>query len=212
MSAGGTTLRKQVTRAFRPTAILLLPLLLIGAHAPSGERYEIDRNHSRIGFAVRHMGVATVRGEFTEYEGHILLDAQDITRSTAEVVIRSASIDTRNERRDNHLRSDDFFNAERFPTITFSGTHVEDNGDELVLVGDLTIRDVTKQVGIPFTLNGPLELGGRKRLGVEGELLINRKEFNLLWNNMVEGISVVNDDVRLEIAIEAAMARPETAN
>ena len=198
--------------ALRPTAVLLLPLLLIGAGTPGVDRYEIDPNHSRIGFAVRHMGVATVRGEFTDYEGHILIDAQDITRSTATVVIRTASIDTRNERRDNHLRSDDFFNAERFPTITFTGTHVEQNGEELVLVGDLTIRDVTQVVRLPFTLNGPIELGGRKRLGAEGELLIDRKKFNLLWNNVVEGVSVVSDDVRLEIAVEAATRRPEAAS
>ncbi len=155
------------------------------------------------------MGVAMVRGEFTEYEGYVLLDTQDIRHSSAHVVIRTGSIDTGNERRDNHLRSDDFFNAERFPKITFDASHVVQNGAERALVGDLTIRDVTRQVSIPFTMNGPLELGGRKRLGAEGELVINRKEFNLLWNNMVEGISVVSDDVRLEIAIEAATARAE---
>ncbi len=190
-------------------AALLLPLLALGAAPDAVERYDIDRNHSRVGFAVRHMGVATVRGEFRSFEGHLVLNTQDITQSTAHVVIEAASIDTGNERRDNHLRSDDFFNAERFPTITFEGRRVEQAGDEYVLVGDLTIRDVTREVRIPFELSGPIELDGRRRLGAEGEVRVNRKEFNLLWNNMVEGVSVVSDEVRLELAIEAATPRAQ---
>lgn len=191
-------------------AALMLPLLLTAAVPDTVQRFEIDRNHSRVGFAVRHMGVATVRGEFREFEGHLLLNTEDITQSTAQVVIQTATIDTGNERRDNHLRSDDFFNAERFPTITFDGRRVEQTGDGYALVGDLTIRDVTKEVRIPFELNGPITLDGRQRLGAEAEVEINRKTFNLLWNNMVEGISVVSDDVRIELAIEAATPRPQS--
>ncbi|HEU5208658.1 MAG TPA: YceI family protein [Longimicrobiales bacterium] len=191
-------------------AALMLPLLFTAAVPDTVQRFEIDRNHSRVGFAVRHMGVATVRGEFREFEGHLLLNSEDITQSTAQVVIQTATIDTGNERRDNHLRSDDFFNAERFPTITFDGRRVEQTGDGYALVGDLTIRDVTKEVRIPFELNGPITLDGRQRLGAEGEVEIDRKEFNLLWNNMVEGISVVSDDVRIELAIEAATPRPQS--
>lgn len=190
-------------------AALVLPLLLTAAAPDTVQRFDIDRSHSRVGFAVRHMGVATVRGEFREFEGHLLLNTADITQSTAHVVIQTASIDTGNERRDNHLRSDDFFNAERFPTITFEGRRVEQIDDGYALVGDLTIRDVTKEVRIPFELNGPVTLGGRQRLGAEGELKVNRKDFNLLWNNMVEGVSVVSDDVRIELAIEAATPRPQ---
>jgi len=191
------------------TAALLLPLLFAGATADTVQRFEIDRNHSRVGFAVRHMGVATVRGEFRDFEGHLLLNTDDITQSTVHVVVQTATIDTGNERRDNHLRSDDFFNAERFPTITFEGRRVERAGDGHVLVGDLTIRDVTREVRIPFELSGPLELDGRRRLGAEGQVRVNRKEFNLLWNNMVEGVSVVSDEVRLELAIEAATPRAQ---
>lgn len=191
-------------------AALMLPLLFTAAVPDTVQRFEIDRNHSRVGFAVRHMGVATVRGEFREFEGHLLLNSEDITQSTAQVVIQTATIDTGNERRDNHLRSDDFFNAERFPTITFDGRRVEQTGDGYALVGDLTIRDVTKEVRIPFELNGPITLDGRQRLGAEGEVEVDRKEFNLLWNNMVEGISVVSDDVRIELAIEAATPRPQS--
>lgn len=192
------------------TAALLLPLLFTAAVPDDVQRFEIDRTHSRVGFAVRHMGVATVRGEFRDFEGHLLLNTADITKSTVNIVIRTATIDTGNERRDNHLRSDDFFNAEQYPTITFETRRVEQGGDGYVLVGDLTIRDVTKEVHIPFELNGPITLGDRQRLGAEGSLQVNRKDFKLMWNNMVEGVNVVSDDVRIELAIEAATPRPQS--
>lgn len=191
-------------------AALLLPLLFTGATNDTVQRFEIDRNHSRVGFAVRHMGVATVRGEFRDFEGHLLLNTEDITQSKVQVVVQTATIDTGNERRDNHLRSDDFFNAERFPTITFEGHSVERTADGHALVGNLTIRDVTKEVRIPFELNGPITLDGRQRLGAEGEVTVDRKEFKLLWNNMVEGVNVVSDEVRIELAIEAATPRPQS--
>lgn len=192
------------------TAALLLPLLFTAAVPDDVQRFEIDRTHSRVGFAVRHMGVATVRGEFRDFEGHLLLNTADITKSTVSIVIRTATIDTGNERRDNHLRSDDFFNAEQYPTITFETRRVEQGADGYVLVGDLTIRDVTKEVHIPFELNGPITLGDRQRLGAEGSVQVNRKDFKLMWNNMVEGVNVVSDDVRIELAIEAATPRPQS--
>lgn len=192
------------------TGALLLPLLFTAAVPDDVQRFEIDRTHSRVGFAVRHMGVATVRGEFRDFEGHLLLNTADITKSTVSIVIRTATIDTGNERRDNHLRSDDFFNAEQYPTITFETRRVEQGADGYVLVGDLTIRDVTKEVHIPFELNGPITLGDRQRLGAEGSVQVNRKDFKLMWNNMVEGVNVVSDDVRIELAIEAATPRPQS--
>ena len=192
------------------TAALLLPLLFTAAVPDDVQRFEIDRTHSRVGFAVRHMGVATVRGEFRDFEGHLLLNTADITKSTVSIVIRTATIDTGNERRDNHLRSDDFFNAEQYPTITFESRRVEQGADGYVLVGDLTIRDVVKEVHIPFELNGPITLDGRQRLGAEGSVQVNRKDFKLMWNNMVEGVNVVSDDVRIELAIEAATPRPQS--
>ncbi len=192
------------------TAALLLPLLFTAAVPDDVQRFEIDRTHSRVGFAVRHMGVATVRGEFRDFEGHLLLNTADITKSTVSIVIRTATIDTGNERRDNHLRSDDFFNAEQYPTITFETRRVEQGAEGYVLVGDLTIRDVAKEVHIPFELNGPITLDGRQRLGAEGSVQVNRKDFKLMWNNMVEGVNVVSDDVRIELAIEAATPRPQS--
>jgi polyisoprenoid-binding protein YceI len=193
----------------RTSAVLLVPLLLAGGTPPAAERYEIDRAHSRIGFATKHYGVATVRGHFNQFDGHIVLDPDDITKSTVRVTINTASIDTDNQRRDADLRGDGFFNTDQFPTIVFDGRRVERDGEQLVMVGDLTMRDVTREIRIPFELNGPVALGGRMRLGAEARVTINRKDYGLTWNRIVEGVNVVADDVVLELAIEAATARSE---
>src|SRR5690606_4304720 len=121
LNHSGGEKRMTSSTAIRMTAALLLPLSLAGSTEPTVERFEIDRNHSRMGFAARHMGVATVRGHFTDFEGHVLLDTVDITRSTARVVIETASISTNNERRDNDRRSDEFFDAVQYARIVCGG-------------------------------------------------------------------------------------------
>jgi polyisoprenoid-binding protein YceI len=174
------------------------------AEQASVERYEIDAAHSNVDFVVRHLGVASVRGQFTRFSGHIMVDAADVTRSTVSVTIEAGSVDTRNQRRDDHLRSADFFEAERFPTLTFEGRRVEVAGGEHVLVGDLTIRDVTREVRIPFEMTGPVPMGeGQKRMGAEGTLRVNRFDYGLRWNRITEAVQVVGDEVRIELSISA---------
>jgi polyisoprenoid-binding protein YceI len=171
---------------------------------PSVARYEIDAAHSNVDFVVRHLGVASVRGQFTRFSGHIMVDAADVTRSTVSVVIEAGSVDTRNQRRDDHLRSADFFEAERFPTLTFEGRRVEVEGGEHVLVGDLTIRDVTREVRIPFEMTGPVPMGeGQQRMGAEGTLRVNRFDYGLRWNRITEAVQVVGDEVRIDLSISA---------
>jgi polyisoprenoid-binding protein YceI len=168
------------------------------------QRYEIDAAHSNVDFVVRHLGVANVRGQFTRFGGHIILDEADVTRSTVEVVIEAASLDTRNDRRDEHLRSGDFFEVERFPALRFEGRRVEQESGRYVLVGDLTMRDVTREVRIPFDLTGPVEMGnGQRRVGAEGAVRINRFDYGLRWNRITEAIQVVGDEVRIELSISA---------
>jgi polyisoprenoid-binding protein YceI len=168
------------------------------------ERYEIDVAHSSVDFVVRHLGVTNVRGRFGRFGGHVELDAGDVTRSRVEVTIDAASVDTQNERRDNHLRSDDFFEVEAYPSLSFLGRRVERAGDGLVLVGDLTIRGVTREVRIPFELTGPVQIGAnRKRVGAEGALVINRFDYGLRWNRFTEAVQVVADAVRIELSISA---------
>ena len=176
--------------------------------SPTSVRYVLDGAHTYIGFSARHMLVTRVRGKFNEFEGEILLDTADITRSVANVTIQTASVDTDNDRRDNHLRSEDFFEAERFPTITFRGTGVARRGDQLFLVGDLTIRDVTRPVEIPFELNGPVGAPGEQRIGAEGELTVDRFDYGLKWDRAVEtGGLVVSREVTLELSVEARQPR-----
>lgn len=174
------------------------------AQAAGLERYEIDVAHSNVDFVVRHLGVTNVRGRFARFGGHVELDAGDVKRSRVEVTIDAASVDTQNERRDNHLRSDDFFEVAAYPTLSFVGRRVEREGDGLVLVGDLTIRDVTRAVRIPFELTGPVQVGAnQKRVGAEGALVINRFDYGLRWNRITEAVQVVADDVRIELSISA---------
>jgi polyisoprenoid-binding protein YceI len=172
--------------------------------AGTQQRYEIDTTHSNVDFVVRHLGVTNVRGQFTRFSGHIVLDEADVTRSTVDVVIDAASVDTRNGRRDDHLRSADFFEVEQFPELRFLGRRVERDGSGHVLVGDLSIRDVTREVRIPFELTGPVPMGeGQRRLGAEGTIRVNRFDYGLRWNRITEAVQVVGDEVRIELSISA---------
>ncbi|MGH9863511.1 MAG: YceI family protein, partial [Candidatus Acidiferrales bacterium] len=175
------------------------------------EKYLIDPVHTFVGFAARHLMVSTVRGEFRDFSGEILMDEKDLTKSSVSVAIKVASVDTKVERRDNHLRSPDFLAAEQYPEITFTSKRVEKRGDGYVAVGDLTIRGVTKEVALPFTLSGPIAgPGGRKRIGTESEITINRHDFGVNWNNLLEGGGViVGPEIRITLNVEAVEAPPE---
>ncbi|MBX6364807.1 MAG: YceI family protein [Gemmatimonadetes bacterium] len=189
----------------RGLALLAASVVFLGSgRPPATERYDIDPNHSYVGFSVRHMMVSNVRGKFTKFSGTIELDPQDVTRSRVEVTVDAASVDTEVARRDADLRSENFFDVARFPTITFVGKRVEKTADGLAVVGDLTLHGVTKEVRVPFELSGPLPAPqGRKRLGAQATFRIKRQDFGLLYNRVVEGAQVVGDDVKIELEIEA---------
>jgi polyisoprenoid-binding protein YceI len=195
-------------RLMRFGIVAVLGLSLTAAGRPDPVRFDIEQSHSYVGFTVRHLGVANVKGKFTRFGGHIMLNEADVTQSSVNVTIEAGSIDTSNERRDNHLRSEDFFEAETWPELTFVSRRIERSADGLVMIGDLTIRDVTKEVSIPFELVGPVTSeSGRKRLGAEGTLRINRFDYGLQWNRIQEAIQVVGDEVRIELQIEANTPR-----
>ena len=190
-------------------ALTAVAALVLTAAPANVETYSFDTAHTQISFVVRHLGVSNVRGKFNKFEGQIQLDTTDITKSSVRVTIDAASVDTDNERRDNHLRSEDFFEVARFPSITFVSKRIEKTADGMVAVGDLTIRDVTREVRIPFEVAGPLKSpNGQKRLGVEGRLVINRFDYGLKWNRMTEAVAVVDDQVRIELNVEATTPRP----
>ncbi|MGH3328021.1 MAG: YceI family protein [Streptomycetales bacterium] len=162
--------------------------------------YQLDPAHTRIGFAARHAMVASVHGEFAEFSGTAWLDGDDPAKSRVELTIDAASIASGNADRDAHLRAPDFLDVERYPTLTFrsTGARLVDE-DSFVLTGDLTIRDVTRAVEVPFTLEGQAtDPFGNARVGFSGQASINRKDWGLTWNVALEsGGILVGDKIKL---------------
>jgi polyisoprenoid-binding protein YceI len=150
--------------------------------------YTLDPAHTRIGFVARHAMVAKVRGAFNDIDGVVVIDGADPANSSVSVSIRAASIDTRNQVRDDHLRSNDFFAMADYPRITFTSTGVERTGDQTFeLTGDLTIRGVTRSIAIPFEYQGSeVDPYGNERVGFEGVTRINRTDFGVNWNTALD--------------------------
>ncbi|MFO7173061.1 MAG: YceI family protein [Bacillota bacterium] len=169
-------------------------------------RWTIDPAHTVVEFAVRHMMIATVKGTFSGIQGTIEADPEDLTTARAEVTIDVNSINTREPQRDEHLRSPDFFDAANHPTITFRSRSVTRTGErEYRMVGDLTIRGVTREVELRVTVAGQArDPWGNERFGFSVEGKINRKDFGLTWNTVLEtGGVLVGDEVRINIDVEA---------
>src|SRR6266851_2791707 len=169
-------------------------------------QWQIDPAHSAAHFSVRHLMISNVRGEFTKLSGSALINPADRTKSTAEITIEAASINTREPQRDEHLRSADFFDVANYPVLTFRSKRIESLGAETFkLTGDLTIRGVTKEV--TFDVEGPTppvkDPWGYIRAGVTASTKVNRKDFGLVWNALTEaGGVVVGDDVKITIEAE----------
>ncbi|MGB8705518.1 MAG: YceI family protein [Gillisia sp.] len=159
--------------------------------------WKIDASHSNVTFKVKHMMISTVSGEFEKFEGTIKSEKENFEDAEFNFSLDVDSVNTKNKDRDNHLKSDDFFNAEKFPKLTFTSTSFD--GEKLK--GNLTIRDVTKPVTLNVEYNGRVEDPyGQTKAGFEITGDINRKEFNLTWNGMTEaGKIVVSDKVRMVV-------------
>jgi polyisoprenoid-binding protein YceI len=170
------------------------------------ERWEIDSSHSGIHFSVRHMVIAKVRGQFGRWSGTILIPGGNIARATAKVLIDASSIDTGVAERDTHLKSADFFDVAVFPEITFEATHVEAKDSEnFSLSGELTMHGVTRQIVLDVECTGKArDPWGNERSGFSGKTSINRKDFGLNWNQVLEtGGVLVGERVEVEFDIEA---------
>ena len=168
--------------------------------------WTIDASHSRVGFVARHAMVTKVRGSFREFVGALEIDGSDPTRSTGHVTLTAASIDTGNEQRDGHLRSNDFLAMEEYPEITFVSTGLTETGPtSLELTGDLTIKGVTKSVTVPFEFEGAAtDPFGNLRVGFEGSVTINRQDYGVTWNAALEtGGVLVSEKIVLEFEISA---------
>ena len=168
--------------------------------------YTVDPAHTRIGFVARHAMVTKVRGSFDEFAGTAVLDGANPASSRVEVTIEAASIDTRNAQRDEHLRGNDFLAMQEYPKITFASTGVRQAGETTFEVtGDLTIKSVTQSITIPFEFEGAAkDPFGNERVGFEGSVTINRRDYGVTWNAALEGGGVlVSDKVTLEFEISA---------
>jgi polyisoprenoid-binding protein YceI len=158
------------------------------------------------------MVINTVHGRFTDFNGAILYDDKDVSKSSVNVTIKAASINTDNTQRDGDLRSANFLEVEKFPEITFKSKTVEKKGNGFVAHGTLTIHGVAKDVDLAFTLGGPLDTGRGKLLGAEAGLTINRQDYGVAWTrSMAGGELIVANDVAIEINVEARQAQPASA-
>lgn len=191
----------------RRIAIIMISVffLALPAAVPAGT-WELDTAHTGVHFKVRHLMVSYVRGDFEKISGRIVYDEKDISRSSADITIGAASINTRVAKRDDHLRSPDFLDAAKYPVITFKSKKVEKAGDgRLKMTGDLTIRGVTREVVLD--VQGPAppikDLEGKTRVGGSASTKIDRKDFGLTWNKAIEsGGVVVGDEVEITIDVE----------
>lgn len=181
---------------------ILLVLLASAGSAFAQGSWAIDKIHSKIGFNVDHMVVAEVDGKFNEFDGKVVTKSPDFNGSDVEFTAKVASIDTDNEKRDTHLKSDDFFNAEKYPDLKFKGKLVKE-GEKYFLRGDLTIRDVTKPVTLDVVYGGAVKAFGGEKAGFKLTGKINRQDYGLKWNKTTEaGGLVVSDEVEIVGKIE----------
>ncbi|HEY8812597.1 MAG TPA: YceI family protein [Candidatus Dormibacteraeota bacterium] len=166
-------------------------------------RYDLDPNHTDLGFTAKHMVFTTVRGRFSEYDGYVEVDGDDYTQAKGEFTLQVASINSGNEKRDDHLRSADFFNAAEFPVLTFRPAGVVAKGaDRYVVTGDLTIREVTKPIELDVKVEGRIakDAFGKERIAVSATGTLNRKDWNLNWNMALEtGGFLVSDEIKIEV-------------
>jgi polyisoprenoid-binding protein YceI len=174
--------------------------------------YTFDKNHTFISFKARHMGLIDVPGFFRDISGTINYDAKDVTRSTVEFTAKTASIDTGVAARDNHLRSADFFEVEKYPEITFKSTGVAKQGDQWSVTGTFTMKGVTKTISFPFNIAGFLPADQRNggRMGVTAATTLNRREYGINWGgNLPNGAAAVSDQIKIDLQIEAVKPKEE---
>lgn len=173
--------------------------------------YAFDKNHSVIGFKVKHNGLIDIPGFFREFTGKVEYNAADVAKSTVEFWANVASISTGVEGRDKHLRTKDFFEVEKFPDITFKSTKVEKKGKAWIVTGDFTMKGVTKTISFPFNITGFIPAANEKaspRMGFTATTSLNRRDYGINYgSNLPTGIPVISDTVNITLEIEATMKR-----
>jgi polyisoprenoid-binding protein YceI len=180
-----------------------LAVLWLTSNAQAADTYKIDPVHSSVTFSVRHMVINKVKGKFNEFSGTIVVDNDKIKEAAG--TIQTKSIDTGVTQRDQDLRSPNFFDVEKYPTITFQSKRVEKKGDSTLLIGDFAMHGVTKELSLPVQLNGPIkDAWGNMRIGLEGKTKLNRKDYGMTYNKVLEaGGLMVSEEIEIEINAEA---------
>ncbi|MGH9948477.1 MAG: YceI family protein [Pyrinomonadaceae bacterium] len=188
-----------------------------GLRVETGESgtYNFDKAHSFIGFLVKHNGLVTVPGFFRDFVGMVNYDAKDVSKSSVTFTAKATSVDTGVAGRDNHLRTADFFEVEKFPEITFKSTKVEKKGDNWIVTGDFTLKGVTKSISFPFNIAGFVAGGERSgpRMGVTGETKLNRRDYGVNYGGNLPGTSIplLSDEVTIFVQVEAVQPKASAA-
>lgn len=192
------------------TVLLLTAVLVPWALHAEPAVWQVDPAHSTVEFSIRHF-FTQVPGRFNDFSGTIHFDPEQPSSSSVEFTVQADSIYTNNDRRDQHLRSADFFHVEKFPTLSFESTRVEGSGSDLKVTGDLTLHGVTREVTIPATFLGSMNVGQMgTRAGFHTEFTLDRKDYGIVWNRPLDqGGAILGDEVEIEINVEAVKKEME---
>jgi polyisoprenoid-binding protein YceI len=177
-------------------------------------RYDLDQAHTHLGFTAKHLAVSTVRGRFNKFEGYFESPDDDFTKARGEVRVEVASLESRSDQRDTHLRSADFFDAEKYPYITFKLTGIEQVDDENFRIkGELTVKEITKPITLDATVEGrmPDPFGAKERVGISARGQLNRMDFGLNWDGVAGAVPFASHTIKLEVDAEIVVKAEELA-
>lgn len=195
----------------RVFAVFAVVVVLLAVGLPvKADIWDFDKAHSHVGFSVRHMVISNVQGEFGDYTGKVNFDGKNVETGTAEFTIQVGSINTDVAKRDDHLKSPDFFDVAKFPTMAFKSKKITKGvGDKFTMVGDLTMKGVTKEVTLDCTFNGVItDPGGTTHAGFSAMTTINRQDFGVSWANKLEdGSLIVGNDVKITLDVELVKSK-----
>jgi polyisoprenoid-binding protein YceI len=194
----------------KQTLASLAATLLLSSFAHAADTYKIDPLHTSVSFSVRHLGINNVKGKFKEFEGALVLEGDTLKEASGTIQVQS--VDTGVEKRDNHLRTAEFFDAAKYPTIIFKTKRIEKDGSgHPVLIADFTMRGVTKELRLPGKMSKPTkDPWGGVRVGLEAKTKLNRKDYGINYNELLEtGVMAVGEEVELEISTEAVKESAE---
>ena len=189
-------------------AAALLTVLVAAIPALAADTYNFDKAHTRIGFTAQHLVISSVDGRFKDFDGVIVVDP-DITKSSVKITIKTASVDTDNESRDNDLRNSEFLDVAKYPEMTFVSDKIEKRGDGYVAIGTFTLKGVSKKIELPFTFAGPItDPWGMQRVAAKASTKINRQDYGVKYNQaMKDGSALVGNEVTLNLTVEATKAK-----